>query len=216
MNASYVGYELKHAALHGMQRYDEAIEAFDTMLLRLDDACDPDTQGKFHTALATSLLIPSKALRRQYMSPFEAQYAIQKAFNTYTEHTPPRLINTYSGRLCDQQLQMNTFKTSVEYKELLSSTIKDANVRMQRIQEVVGTFFSYVMLSHRWEEKEARLHEIDNTTLYELNPVSSIVKLQSFCKIVREAGYRWAWIDTCCIDQNNNVEVQRSVNSIFG
>jgi len=45
MNASYVGYELKHAALHGMQRYDEAIEAFDTMLLRLDDACNPDVQG---------------------------------------------------------------------------------------------------------------------------------------------------------------------------
>jgi len=111
---------------------------------------------------------------------------------------------------------MNTFKTSAEYKELLSHTMKDANVGMQRIQEVVGTFFSYVTLSHRWEEKEARLHEIDNTNLYELNPVSSIAKLQSFCKIVREAGYRWAWIDTCCIDQNNNVEVQRSVNSMFG
>jgi len=55
-----------------MQRYDEAIEAFNTMLLHLDGACGPDMQGKFHTALVTSLLIPSKALQRQYVSPFEA------------------------------------------------------------------------------------------------------------------------------------------------
>jgi len=28
-------------------------------------------------------------------------------------------------------------------------------------------------------------------------------------------GYRWAWVDSCCIDQTNNVEVQQSVNSMF-
>lgn len=28
-------------------------------------------------------------------------------------------------------------------------------------------------------------------------------------------GYRWTWVDTCCIDRTNNVETQRSVNSMF-
>jgi len=200
-----------------MQQYDEAIEAFETMLLHLDDARDSDIQfeGKFYITLATSSLIPSKALRRQYMSPSEAQCAIQRAVNAHMEQTPPRLINTSNGHLCDRQLQMITFKTNAEYKELLSFAIKDVNVGMQRIEEAVAAFFSYVMLSHTWEEKEARLHEIDNKAIYKLNPVGGIAKLQSFCKIVREAGHRWAWIDTCCIDQNNNIEVQRSVNSMF-
>jgi hypothetical protein len=42
-----------------------------------------------------------------------------------------------------------------------------------------------------------------------------MVKLQTFCKTVRDMGHRWAWSDTCCIDQNNHVELQRSVNSMF-
>ncbi|OJA08828.1 hypothetical protein AZE42_08902, partial [Rhizopogon vesiculosus] len=36
--SSVFGYKLKHAALHGGQRYDEAIEAFEIMVSKLDDA----------------------------------------------------------------------------------------------------------------------------------------------------------------------------------
>ncbi|KAG2351519.1 hypothetical protein BDR07DRAFT_1083856 [Suillus spraguei] len=32
-----------------------------------------------------------------------------------------------------------------------------------------------------------------------------------FCRVARDAGYHWAWSDTCCIDQNNNVELGQSV-----
>ncbi|KAG2348346.1 hypothetical protein BDR05DRAFT_874709, partial [Suillus weaverae] len=39
-------------------------------------------------------------------------------------------------------------------------------------------------------------------------------KLQQFCKVARDAGLRWARCNTCCIDQNN-VELQESVNSMF-
>ncbi|KAG2336497.1 hypothetical protein BDR05DRAFT_971015, partial [Suillus weaverae] len=68
---------------------------------------------------------------------------------------------------------------------------------------------------HRWEEKEPLLHDIQDKVVDELNPVGGIVKLQSFCKTARAAGYRWGWIDTCCIDQANNVELQKSLNSMF-
>ena len=64
------------------------------------------------------------------------------------------------------------------------------------------------MLSHRWEGKEPLLHEIQDKKVHELNPVDGIVKLQSFCKVARDRGYRWAWSDTCCIDKNNNIEFQ--------
>jgi hypothetical protein len=36
--SSHVGYQLKHIALHGAQRYIEAIEAFQIMLAKLDSA----------------------------------------------------------------------------------------------------------------------------------------------------------------------------------
>jgi len=151
-----------------------------------------------------------KALRQQYA-------AIRNIVDTHLEDTPPRLLNTSNGRLCDREAQITTFETSPEYDALLVSTInvKDATLQMQYIQDVVVAFFSYVTLSHRWEGKEPLLHEIEDKVVYGLNPVEGFVKLQSFCKTVRDNGYRWAWIDTCCVDQNNNVEVQRSVNSMF-
>jgi hypothetical protein len=71
------------------------------------------------------------------------------------------------------------------------------------------------MLSHRWEEKEPLLHDIQDKVVYKLKPVAGIVKLQSFCEIARDAGYHWAWIDTCCIDKHNNAELQESLNSMF-
>jgi hypothetical protein len=71
------------------------------------------------------------------------------------------------------------------------------------------------MLSHRWEGKEPLLHDIKDNVVYKLNPFDGIVKLQSFCKTARDMDYRWAWVDTCCIDQKNNVELQKSLNSMF-
>jgi hypothetical protein len=86
---------------------------------------------------------------------------------------------------------------------------------MEQIQNVVAMFFQYVMLSHRWEGKEPLLHDIQDRSVYELDPVDDIAKLQSFCKVVRDAGYRWAWSDTCCINKNNIIELQQSVNTMF-
>ena len=86
---------------------------------------------------------------------------------------------------------------------------------MEHIERAVAMYFSYAMLSHRWEENEPRLQDVQDRIVYHLKPVDGVVKLQEFCKTARDAGYRWAWIDTCCIDQTNNVEVQASVNSMF-
>jgi hypothetical protein len=110
---------------------------------------------------------------------------------------------------------MDAFKMSTEYKELMSSSIKHADLRAERIKQVVAMYFSCAMLSHRWEENELLLQDIQDKIVYKLNPVGGIMKVQSFCQTARDAGYRWAWIDTCCIDQTSNVEVQKSVNSMF-
>ncbi|KAG2346767.1 hypothetical protein BDR05DRAFT_945754 [Suillus weaverae] len=197
--SSHVGYELKHAALRGAQRYDEAIEAFKVMLSKLENA--PEAQ--------------IRELRQQYISPFEAEDAIRKAVWIELENAPLRLLHTSTGLLCNRAAQINSFKTSTEYKELLSFTTKHLNLRTESIKGVVATYFRCVLLSHRWEETEALLHDIQDKAVYELNELGGIMKLQSFCKIARNAGYYWAWMDTCCIDKNSNTELQESINSMF-
>jgi len=101
------------------------------------------------------------------------------------------------------------------YKELLSLAMKHANFRLEYIQDVVLAFFRYVMLSHKWEGKEPLLHDIQGKSVYQLNPVDGIRKLQSFCSVARNLGYHWAWSDTCCINKNTIIELQESVNSMF-
>ena len=154
-------------------------------------------------------------LRRRYVSLSEAEGIVQKVIDAQLENAPPRLLNTTTGRLCDRVAQIKAFKTSTEYKLLLSSTIKHAELGSERIQDVVVMYFRYAMLSHTWSGKEPLLQDVQDKPVYELDPVGGIAKLQSFCKTALDAGFCWAWSDTCCIDKNNNVEVQESVNTMF-
>ncbi|KAG2340691.1 hypothetical protein BDR05DRAFT_500149 [Suillus weaverae] len=197
--ASHLGYELKHAALRGEQRYDDASEAFTIMLSKLDDAPDPQI----------------RQLRQQYVSQSEVEDAIRRAIHAQLENAPHRLINTITGHICDRDAQINAFTESTEYKELLHSLVMHAPLQTELIKEAVAKYFNWVMLSHRWERVEPLLHDIQGWDIYDLSAVGTVVKLQKFCKVARDAGHHWAWSDTCCIDQNNNVELQQSVNSMF-
>lgn len=200
--SSHIGYQLKYIALHGAQRYDQAIMAFEVMLAKLDSAHD----------------MQIRKLREHYVSPSEVERDIRKSVDILLDVAPRplRLLNTATGLLCDQEEQLHAFKTSTEYNELLLSlTMKHADHRMERINEMVATYFRCAMLSHRWNGKEPLLHDVEDKVVYQLKAAGGLVKLQSFCEITRRAGLRWAWVDSCCIDQHNNVEVQKSLNSMF-
>jgi hypothetical protein len=145
----------------------------------------------------------------------DAEVAIRRVIHTHTENFPPRLFDTTTGLLHNRDAQINIFKTSTQYEELLSLTIKHTDRRLERIEEAILTYFRYAMLSHRWEGKEPLLHDIRDKIVYRLEPVDGMHKLQSFCRVARDAGCRWAWSDTCCIDKSNNVELQESVNTMF-
>jgi hypothetical protein len=215
--SSYLGYEVKHPALHKVQRYDEAIEAFNIMFSKLDQDPDAQRQSKSHiTDMSTGRsLTRFTELLQQYISPSEAEDTIRQGVHTQLENAPLRLFNTSTGRLCNREAQIHTFLESTEYKQLLYQSMIHAPLQTELVTEAVTKYFSRVMLSHRWEQKEPLLHDIQDKVVYDLNPVGTMVKLQTFCKTARDAGYRWAWSDTCCIDQNNTVELQRSVNSMF-
>ncbi|KAG1722080.1 uncharacterized protein EDB91DRAFT_1256240 [Suillus paluster] len=197
--SSHVGYEVKHAALHGAQCYDEAIEAFDMMISKLDSATD----------------MQMRKLRRQYLSLSEATSDIRKIMGDQLNAAPLRLLNTATGLLCDRGAQFGAFETTIDYKKLLLSTMKHPELGTEHITDAVATYFRCVMLSHRWDEKEPRLQDIKDQDVYKLK-AGNLVKLQSFCDMARKAEYHWAWVDSCCIDQRDNGEVQKSLNSMFG
>jgi hypothetical protein len=102
---------------------------------------------------------------------------------------------------------------SAEYQELISLSITHAD-RIELIEPWRCT--SVVSCYHIGGKRTSTpLRVIQDEDAYKPNSVDGILKLQSFCRTVPDGGHRWAWVDACCIDQTNNVEVQEPVNSMF-
>ncbi|KAL1948071.1 hypothetical protein VTO73DRAFT_12146 [Trametes versicolor] len=40
-------------------------------------------------------------------------------------------------------------------------------------------------------------------------------KIKAFCKVAREAGFRLAWNDACCIDKTSSAELSEAINSMY-
>ena len=78
----------------------------------------------------------------------------------------------------------------------------------------------YAILSHVWDAQEQSFQELqeihrrcDATGEDPLESIST--KVKNFCNVCVEHGYRWAWIDTCCIDKTSSAELSEAINSMF-
>ncbi|KAG2362604.1 hypothetical protein BDR07DRAFT_1011962 [Suillus spraguei] len=162
-----------------------------------------------HLVYASLGTLPDRSTRQE-----EVIRAIREIIHEHLEDAPLRLLKTHSGILCSRDAQIKAFIESTEYEELLDSLVTHGPLQ-RPIEEAVMMYFRWVMLSHRWGMNEPMLRDIQHKDIYSLDPVGGTVKLQNFCKAARDAGYRWAWSDTCCIDKQSNYEVQKSVNSMF-
>ncbi|KAG1728721.1 WD40-repeat-containing domain protein [Suillus paluster] len=119
--SSYIGYELKHAALHGAQRYDEAVMAFKTMLSKLANSPDADI----------------RKLCQQYVSPSEVEDTFRRAIQAQLENAPLRLLNTFTGHVCNREAQINAFMETTEYNKLFYSSMTHAPLQTKPIKEAV-------------------------------------------------------------------------------
>ena len=84
-----------------------------------------------------------------------------------------------------------------------------------RIKQDVGEYFRYATFSHKWEDNEPLFEKVIRMVVYDLEASPTHEKLQMFCKIVREAGFNWAWSDTCCIDKGDHFVLQEALVSMF-
>ena len=73
----------------------------------------------------------------------------------------------------------------------------------------------YAILSHTWGavKDEVSFHDIE-TGKIEKSGIG-LMKLKGCCNQAKKDGLGYAWIDTCCIDKTNSVELGEAINSMF-
>jgi hypothetical protein len=73
----------------------------------------------------------------------------------------------------------------------------------------------YAILSHTWgsDREEVSYRDVLDGRLE--SAATRPPKLTGCCKQAKKDRYQYVWIDTCCIDKTNSVELQEAINSMF-
>jgi hypothetical protein len=72
----------------------------------------------------------------------------------------------------------------------------------------------YVILSHTWGSEEVSFQDIQGSH-DRISHRAGFKKIKNCCAKASEAGFRYVWIDTCCIDKTNSTELSEAINSMF-
>ncbi|KAI7196520.1 hypothetical protein KC324_g4439 [Hortaea werneckii] len=74
----------------------------------------------------------------------------------------------------------------------------------------------YAILSHRWYPDGDILYEdLSKQHQPEIQEKQGWRKLQYAVDQAERDGYRYVWIDTCCIDKTSSAELSEAINSMF-
>ncbi|KAG8216354.1 hypothetical protein J3R82DRAFT_6433 [Butyriboletus roseoflavus] len=194
--SSPFGYESKYVASRGAGHHKDTLQAFEIMLLKM--AQSPD------------LVIHGKERCRQYT---KTRGVVRKAVQDAIRESPRVLINTTSGRLCDKSEQAAAFELSPVFTELISAMT--THIDHFRIEQEVGHYYRYATFSHKWEDNELLFEKVIHAVVYDLEESPTHGKLQMYCKIVWDAGFHWAWSDTCCINKADHFVLQEALVAMF-
>lgn len=100
---------------------------------------------------------------------------------------------------------------------LLDTTTFELRLDSQEFFQAEG----YAILSHRWVGAEITFDEIaqhapslrDAGEQHMKSP--QLDKIRGACEVARKQGFRWMWIDNCCINKSSATEEAESINSMF-
>ncbi|KAF5572997.1 beta transducin [Fusarium pseudocircinatum] len=70
----------------------------------------------------------------------------------------------------------------------------------------------YAILSHTWGDDEVTFE--DMMTGQEKGK-KGYVKIIHTCRLAKERGIAYAWVDTCCVDKRSSAELAEAINSMF-
>lgn len=72
----------------------------------------------------------------------------------------------------------------------------------------------YAILSHTWGDGEISYQSLEQAKT-EASPRPGYGKICQCCELARSNGYRYLWIDTCCIDKTSSAELSEAINSMY-
>ncbi|KAK1830440.1 HET-domain-containing protein [Podospora conica] len=76
----------------------------------------------------------------------------------------------------------------------------------------------YAILSHTWGSDEVLFDDVRNLGPNELTRLvhkKGTSKVSKACAQAKREGYKYIWIDTCCIDKSSSAELSEAINSMF-
>jgi hypothetical protein len=83
-----------------------------------------------------------------------------------------------------------------------------------QFKEVIGCGEDYAILSHTWGDEEVSFKEFKKPNR-ETKKKSGYRKIESAAMQAKGDGFRYIWIDTCCIDQRSSAELSEAINSMY-
>ncbi|KIM61030.1 hypothetical protein SCLCIDRAFT_60362, partial [Scleroderma citrinum Foug A] len=79
----------------------------------------------------------------------------------------------------------------------------------------------YAILSHRWIAQEVdyvdmvELAKMDEEERDEIRQRDGYRKVLWSCEQAQKDGYKWLWVDTCCIVKRSSAELSEAINSVY-
>ncbi|KAI6138879.1 heterokaryon incompatibility protein-domain-containing protein [Pisolithus tinctorius] len=98
--------------------------------------------------------------------------------------------------------------------------IRRAEYETEVFRELDDKTTSYAIVSHRWGtevsyKEMVRLMKRAKKEREQVRQRDGYKKIVKSCKQAMKDGYRWLWIDTCCIDKRSSAELSEAINSMY-
>lgn len=72
---------------------------------------------------------------------------------------------------------------------------------------------SYAILSHTWTKQEVSLQMLEDP---KSKMLAGYTKIKRCCELALTEGWKYAWIDTCCIDKTSSADLSEAINAMYG
>ena len=139
-----------------------------------------------------------------------------------------RVLDTCTGDFVDVDLRGCQTKYAIlshTWERGGEQTYQDLLKLQKRYQNRAyrGWRIAYLTVTGLPSKVKHRLHQNNLSPLATpLRPLSPIwgdsqlsPKIREACRVARENGYRYLWIDSCCIDKTSSAELSESINSMY-
>ncbi|KAI5980428.1 hypothetical protein F5J12DRAFT_425723 [Pisolithus orientalis] len=101
--------------------------------------------------------------------------------------------------------------------------IQETGAQIKIFENLHDRSEKYAVPSHRWGKDEDEVNYDEMTQLMgmaeparnEIRRRAGYEKIIKSCEQAKKDGYRWIWIDTCCIDKRSGAELSEAINSMY-